>query len=70
MQRGRSPFLVILLASVTVSAFGASNESVLHTFDGGTDGSYPVAAMVADRPAISTAPLAMAEPMVKGQFLS
>src|SRR5579871_4534142 len=49
MQRGRSPFLVILLASLTVSAFGASNESVLHTFDGGTDGSYPVAAMVADK---------------------
>src|SRR5215469_937004 len=46
----RSQLLPLLVLGVAVSvgrAF-ASNEKVLHSFSGGTDGSYPVAAMVAD----------------------
>lgn len=41
------PLLVLGVAVFIGSAF-ASNEKVLHSFSGGTDGSYPVAAMVAD----------------------
>lgn len=41
------PLLVLGVAASVCNAF-ASNEKVLHSFSGGTDGSYPVAAMVAD----------------------
>lgn len=41
------PLLVLGVAVFNGSAF-ANNEKVLHSFSGGTDGSYPVAAMVAD----------------------
>ncbi len=47
MRSQSLPFLVLSVALLSGSAF-ASNEKVLHSFSGGTDGSYPVAAMVAD----------------------
>ena len=47
MRSQSLPFLVLSVALLAGSAF-ASNEKVLHSFSGGTDGSYPVAAMVTD----------------------
>jgi len=46
----RSQSLPLLVLSVALSAGSASanNEKVLHSFSGGMDGSYPVAAMVTD----------------------
>jgi len=47
----RSQLLPLLVLGITVSVGNAlaNNEKVLHSFSGGTDGSYPVAAMIADR---------------------
>jgi uncharacterized repeat protein (TIGR03803 family) len=42
-------FLVLSVAFLASSAL-ASNEKILHTFSAGTDGSYPVAALIADQP--------------------
>ena len=47
MRSQSLPFLVLSVALLAGSA-SANNEKVLHSFSGGTDGSYPVAAMVAD----------------------
>ena len=47
MRRQALTFLVVSAVLFAGSAF-ASNEKVLHSFNGGTDGSYPVAAMIAD----------------------
>jgi len=47
----RSQTLALLAATAILlvgNAF-ASNESILHSFNGGTDGSYPVAGLIADR---------------------
>ena len=41
-------FMVLSVAFLAGSAL-ASNEKVLHTFSAGTDGSYPVAALIADQ---------------------
>ena len=46
--------LVLSVAFLTSNAL-ASNEKILHTFTAG-DGSYPVAALIADPSAIFTAP--------------
>ncbi len=35
--------LALTLLFIASNAWAASNENVLHTFNGGTDGSYPVA---------------------------
>lgn len=48
MRSQTLPLIILSLALFLGSAF-ASNEKVLHTFNGGSDGSYPVAAMIADR---------------------
>ena len=48
----RSHTFVLLAATLVQSALSAlasNNETVLHSFSGGTDGSYPVAAMIADK---------------------
>jgi uncharacterized repeat protein (TIGR03803 family) len=41
--------IVLTLGLVWAASAFASNEKVLHNFIGGTDGSYPVAGVIADR---------------------
>jgi uncharacterized repeat protein (TIGR03803 family) len=44
-----NPFVVITLADATNSATAEPSESVLYSFKGGSDGSSPMGALVADR---------------------
>jgi uncharacterized repeat protein (TIGR03803 family) len=46
--RSRTLALIPAIFVLLISSSFASNETVLHSFSGGTDGSYPVAALIAD----------------------
>ncbi len=43
-----APLCVALIVAVPTGAWGAPAEAVLHTFNGGSDGSYPNAGLIAD----------------------